>query len=278
MRKTWLFSLILLLALSVAAGPSMAAEQSSPVGKDVTLAIGLKFWMHTWQSANGSYGPEQGANVQSYVSDPNVAFIPSISLKIKDFFISTSYLTASDYTFPTYSDRLILTSGGTTTAYTLNHETTAKRTESDTNIGWYVSRNLALTLGYKVVTQEITDKRSGTGLLANTFVQKPTYAGPTIGFIGSVPIGEGFGLYGNLALGKLDMEYEGSSYTYKTDYVSTEIGIGFKAKSLPLSFTMGYRFQSIEQNMPDYSLPGSPGTPISPDVTKGLTFGLNLIF
>jgi hypothetical protein len=278
MRKTWFFSLILLLALLVAAVPSQAEEQSSPLGKDVTLAIGMKFWFNTWQSANGSYGPEQGANVQSYVSDPNVAFIPSISLKIKDFFISTSYLGAPEYTFPAYSDTLILTSSGTTTAYTLNHETTAKRTESDTNIGWYVTPNLALTLGYKIVTQEITDKRSGTGLLSTTFVQKPTYAGPTIGFIGSVPIGEGFGLYGNLALGKLDMEYEGSSYTYKTDYVSTEIGIGYKGKSLPLSFTVGYRFQSIEQKMPDYSLPDSPGTPISPDVTKGVTFGVNLIF
>ncbi len=277
MRKTWLFSLILLLALSVAAGPALAEEQSTPVGKDVTLAIGLKFWFHTWQSANGSYGSQQGSNVQAYMSAPNVAFIPSISLKIKDFFISTSYLGASDYTFPTYTDTIVLSSGGTTTAYTLKHNTTATRTESDTNIGWYVSRNLALTLGYKIVTQEITDKQSGTGLKSQTVISKPTYAGPTIGFIGSVPIGEGFGLYGNLALGKLDMEYEGGSTTYKADYVSTEIGIGYKQKSMPLSFTIGYRFQSIEQKMPAYQI-GGPGTPISPDVTKGLTLGLNLIF
>jgi hypothetical protein len=277
MRKTWLFSLILLLALSVAAGPARAEEQSTPLGKDVTLAIGLKFWLNTWQSANGSFGSQQGTNVQAYVSDPNVAFIPSISLKIKDFFISTSYLGAPDYTFPTYTDTIVLSSGGTSTAYTLQHETTAKRTESDTNIGWYVSRNLALTIGYKVVTQEITDKQSGTGLTSQTVISKPTYAGPTIGFIGSVPMGGGFGMYGNLALGKLDMKYEDGSTTYDADYVSTEIGIGYKEKSMPLSFTIGYRFQSIEQKLPTYQIGGS-GTPVSPDVTKGLTFGLNLIF
>ena len=278
MRKTWLFSLILLLALLVAAGPSVAEEQSTPIAKDVTLAIGLKFWMNTWQSANGSVGSQQGSNVQAYVSDGNVAYIPSISLKIKDFFISTSYMGAPEYTFPTFTDRIIVTSGPTSTAYTLKHNITATRTESDTNIGWFVSRNLALTLGYKVVTQEITDKRSGTGLTSRTQIDKPTYAGPTIGFIGSVPVGEGFGLYGNLALGKLDMSYEGGTTTYDADYVSTEIGIGFKGKGLPLSFTMGYRFQSIEQKLPGYTLAGSAGTPISPDVTKGLTFGVNLIF
>ena len=277
MRKTWFFSLILLLALLVAAVPSQAEEQSTPVGKDVTLAIGMKFWFNTWQSAQGSFGPQQGTNVQTYVSDSNVAFIPSISLKIKDFFISTSYLGAPEYTFPEYSDTILITTAGTTTAYTLQHKTTATRTESDTNIGWYVTPNLALTLGYKIVTLEITDKRSGTGLQSRTVIDKPTYAGPTIGFIGSVPVGEGFGLFGNLALGKMDMEYEGGTTTYDADYVSTEIGIGYKAKSLPLSFTVGYRFQSIEQELPSYQIGGS-GTPVSPDVTKGFTFGINLIF
>ena len=278
MRKTCLFSLILLLALLVAAGPIVAEEQSTPLGKDVTLAIGLKLWMNTWQSANGSFGSQQGSNVQSYISDGNVAFIPSISLKIKDFFISTSYMGAPEYTFAEYTDTIVLKSGPTYSVYTLDHKTTATRTESDTNIGWFISKNLALTLGYKVVTQEITDKQSGAGLKAQTVISKPTYAGPTVGFIGSVPVGQGVGLYGNLALGKLDMQYEGGSTTYKCDYVSTEIGMGFKPKSVPLSFTIGYRFQSIEQKMPAYTLAGSAGTPISPDVTKGLTFGLNLIF
>jgi hypothetical protein len=277
MRKTWLFSLILLLALSVAAGPALAEEQSTALGKDVTLAIGLKFWFNTWQSANGSFGSQQGSNVQTYVSDPNVAFIPSISLKIKDFFISTSYLGAPEYSFPEYTDTIVLRSGPTYSVYTLDHKTTATRTESDTNIGWYVSRNLALTLGYKIVTQEITDKQSGTGLASQTVVSKPTYAGPTIGFIGSVPMGGGFGMYGNLAFGKLDMKYQDGPTTYKADYVSTEIGIGYKEKSMPLSFTVGYRFQSIEQKLPAYQI-GGPGTPVSPDVTKGLTLGINLIF
>lgn len=277
MRKTWFFSLVLMLALLAAAGPSMAAEQSSALGKDVTLAIGMKFWFNTWQSAQGSTGSQQGSNVQTYVSDPNVAFIPSISLKIKDFFISTSYMGAGEYTFPEYSDTIVIGSAPTYTAYTLNHKTTAKRTESDTNIGWYVTPNLAFTLGYKVVTLEITDKRSGTGLTSRTVVDKPTYAGPTIGFMGSVPVGEGFGLFGNLALGKMDMEYEGGTTTYDADYVSTEIGIGYKEKSVPLSFTLGYRFQSIEQKLPSYQI-GGAGTPISPDVTKGFTFGINLIF
>jgi hypothetical protein len=278
MRKTWFFSLVLMLTLLLAAAPSMAAEQSTQVGKDVTLAIGLKFWFNEWQSANGSFGPQQGLNVQTYVSDANVAFIPSISVKIKDFFISTSYLGAPEYTFPEYTDTIVLTSGGTTTGYTLKHNTTAKRTESDTNLGWYVTPNLALTVGYKIVSQEITDKQSGTGLISTTQVSKPTYQGPTIGFLGSVPVGEGFGLYGNLALGKLNMQYEADkNTTYHADYVSTEIGVGYKEKSMPLSFTIGYRFQSIEQKMPNYQI-GTSGVPVSPDVTKGFTFGMNFIF
>jgi hypothetical protein len=282
MRNTWLFSLILLLALLVAAVPSQAEEQSTPLGKDVTLAIGMKLWFNTWQSAQGSNGAQQGTNVHTYVSDSNAAFIPSISLKIKNFFISTSYLGAPEYTFPTYSDLLVI--GPTNTAYIQDHKVTATRNESDTNIGWYVTPNLAFTLGYKIVTLEITDKMTGVavppatgGLVPRTQIDKATYTGPTIGFIGSVPIGEGFGLYGNLAFGKMDLEYEGGTTTYDADYVSTEIGVGYKEKSLPLSFTLGYRFQSIEQQLPSYQI-GGPGTVISPDVTKGFTFGINLIF
>jgi hypothetical protein len=282
MRKTWYFSLILLLALLAAAGPSVAEEQSTPIGKDVTLAIGIKFWLHSWQSANGSAWStvnnySEGTNVRTYVSDANVAFIPSISLKIKDFFISTSYLGAPEYTFPEYTDVFVSSVSGTQTAYTKTHKTTATRSESDTNIGWYVTPNLALTLGYKIVTQEITDKMSCAPLVCGTVVDKPTYKGPTIGFIGSVPVGEGFGLYGNLAFGKLDMKYEGGTTSYDTDYISTELGIGYKGQGIPISFTLGYRFQSIEQKLPSYNI-GGAGTPISPDVTKGLTIGMNFIF
>jgi len=281
MKKIWYISLILLLALLAAAGPSMAAEQSTPVGKDLTLAIGMKLWYNTWQSsrpANVNQPGYNGFNVISYTSDSNVAYIPSISLKFKDFFISASYLNAPEYKFQPYSD-VNIGSAPTFTAYTVNHTTTAKRTDFDTNIGFYLTPNFAFTMGYKVVSQEITDTTSGVGVTSTTSVLKPTYKGLTYGIVASVPIGEGFGLFGNLAMGKMDMEYKGgSSNLYNTDYYSTELGIAYRVQSMPLSFTLGYRLQSIEQKLPDYKTGGSKTTPIAADVTKGTTFGMNFVF
>jgi len=273
---------MILFILSVPAAQAVAQqqEQAVQVAPDVTVAIGLKFWFNTWQSASGSYGPQEEVNVKTYVSDPNMAFIPSISLKYKSVFISTSYLGAPEYKFPTFTDTIYLSpTPTTTTTYTQKHDITATRNESDTNIGWFVTRNIALTLGYKIVTQEITDKRTGTGLTPQTIVDKPKYAGPTVGFLANVPVGERAALYGNLAFGKLDMTYQGgtNTTTYDADYVSTEVGFGFKDRKLPLSATVGYRFQSIEQKLPSYQI-GGPGTPVSPDVTKGFIFGISLLF
>lgn len=68
----------------------------------------------------------------------------------------------------------------------------------------------------------------------------------------AAPLGSGFGLYGNFALGRLKLKIESTGSLPKNDYVTAEMGLFYtawaRASGWPrsLNVTLGYRYQSLD--------------------------------
>ena len=121
-------------------------------------------------------------------------------------------------------------------------------------------------------------ERSVLSIIASiptNFSSKTKYDGFTFGIIGAAPIGGGFSLYGNGVLGFLDEEFEpAGAHDTNAIYEAAELGIAFKPQSAPLSFSVGYKVQIIDNKTDDPNF--SDQNVI--DLTRGFILGLNLIF
>lgn len=244
--------------------------------KDVSLVLGFKGWLNSWTTTTSVYVPQQGVNVPSFTSDPYFAAIPNLTLRVKRVFLSGSLMSSPDITFPKWTDTIKISG----TPYTLVQEYSAKRKEVDANLGYYlVYPSVAVTAGYKGITQEFRVKSSGTGLISTDTESDTEMSGPTFGISGSATIGESpFSIYGNFSQGFLDIEYKPSAPGTPTDdgnYQSSEVGLAWVLGPNG-SLTLGYKLQRIltSINNPDYKKLGLEGT----DYTSGLILGLNLVF
>jgi len=181
--------------------------------------------------------------------------IPVISVKYKDVFVSASYFVDTEYRFANLD---------------------VDRREWDVTTGYYVlPPYFALTAGYKDIRQEF-------GAL------EFDVTGPTVGFVGAVPMKWGFSLYSNFAYGFLQMESARFRDDTPTDddrdsqYWLAEGGIAYTydLSNLPAhlllnsaTFYAGYRHQQVETDISD-----SSDTDDGLDITRGMVIGLNLAF
>ncbi|MBI3753587.1 MAG: hypothetical protein HY266_06025 [Deltaproteobacteria bacterium] len=255
---------------------SFAEEEK---GSGVSFSVGYKAWLNTWLTSYTKNVSQSGANITTITSDGVVASIPTISLKIENFFISGSYFLSTAYNFPAYTETIQNVSGApsTSTAYTLKTEASAKRNELDLNIGYYFHPAVAVTVGYKQVGQEYTTKASGTGLVTTTSQSTTTYTGPTIGIMGIAPIGGGFMVYGNGAYGIMKAKYTGSSDQDNASYGSSELGFMYRPADW-IMFNLGYKYQYINTDVTTNNPSYSGYNKLAPDVTQGYILGANLIF
>lgn len=80
--------------------------------------------------------------------------------------------------------------------------------------------HLAFTVGYKEIKQSFVSTATETDFLrqpGQEFIPRPAVtaasttdiSGPTLGLVGSAPIGSGFGAYGSFAYGFLETEFQG---------------------------------------------------------------------
>lgn len=267
-----LCAMILIGRADSAFAADASGDQSAEVGKDLYLVFGYKAWPNRWHSSTTTYVPQGGANIQSFRSDLAIASIPSVSLKYKDFFISSGYMFSPTYTFPEYTDTINISG----TPYTAKYKYTAKREEIDINAGYYVVSNmLGLTVGYKKVDQDYHLKSSGVGLVTTEEDSTTTISGLTLGIIGAAPIGSGFSLYGSGVAGFMKAKYSGNSNKDDAQYTASEFGMSYQARDW-LSFSLGYKYQVIDTDV-DTNNSNYAGQ-VAPDVTKGYVFGVNLIF
>ncbi len=114
--------------------------------------------------------------------------------------------------------------------------------EYDISLGYYVLPRLAVSLGYKGWTYPSSDGFDGY-----------TEAGPFIGVSSSIPITGRFGIYGNLAYGRIKAEF-GGSYNYAV----IEPGVSFlfpsddSAGLNAVVLTLGYRGQLFQREEDDF--------------------------
>jgi hypothetical protein len=268
-----------LIALAMLAGPSSARadfDRVFPLGSDFLMTAGVKLWAASWQTGNFSFTSQEGSNSASYGAAAAAA-IPSISFKMKNVFLSASALSSGEFDFPAQTDMISL-SGAGGTATLLETDSKATRDEVDANLGVYVTPGLAFSVGYKGITQEFTVKNrslSGPATIPTTTVGKTKYAGPTFGMLVGAPLGGGFTAYGNFVGGILSQEFEPSvpgPAEPDSFYEGAELGVVFKAKNTPLSFTVGYKYQVIDNTTNDKAFKDQNVI----DLTRGFIFGLNL--
>jgi len=302
-----------ILAMIVASGvglpsASVAEEQQSSTDstsflggvfapkfhKPFGVSVGLKTWFNKWQTSGwtGEDIKDHPGLVNSMTSATRLGPIPVLSFRYNNFFVSGSYYIETDFTFPRHSFGTVfeLTDGK------LNAEVTkdisAKRTEWDISVGYYISRYLALTAGYKEIEQDFTNSiiywvpsqslDDGTFYIAQDgpYVDHSTtrISGPTIGLAGSVPIKSGWGVYGTLGYGFLETKFE-SGGTYDSPYYLIESGISYTSSEkgkgemvTATTFYAGYRSQTFYTE--NITPSGEDGT----DITEGFVFGLNVSF
>lgn len=244
--------------------------------KDFAFSFGTKVWINEWTTWNtaGIFNFDvdidgdgisdfaddnlDGLQVTSHTADNwEVVPIPVASVRWKNLFVSGSYFPDTDYSFDTVGD--------------------FEREEFDVAMGYYVlPPYLALTAGYKYINQKVGPDDFD-------------FDGPTVGFVGAVPMKHGFSLYSTFGYGFLEVDsafFEGSGLDddRESNYWLVEAGIAWTynvketAPHLLLNaatVTLGYRHQQVETE--------GVGAPFNNDddgidTTRGVALGVNFTF
>jgi hypothetical protein len=239
---------------------------------DFSATIGLKMWNHTWSS--WATAPEYVPNdygypiVRSSVNDVEAGntqgWIPSFSVRYKDFMLGGSYFAKKSYDFSASANQRLY--GGTPYGGIVGMRD-VKREEFDLTAGYYVLPTLAIIGGYKEVDQWWGG-------------DKYKYSGPIIGVSASAPLTSGFSLYGTVAVGPtMKLTRPNGGAKSDSDYRLGEVGLAYAfdvggvAGIKSLIGTMGYRSQVIVTKMT-----GLTSDLKGRDTTEGLTLGVVAAF
>jgi predicted porin len=228
-RKT-LLPLIATVGLS--SGYALAAD-------DIKVTAGLKYW-------------NQDMNItdlnRASTSDTAPAPMLSLGVRYGQFFGSVSQLLKTRYTFdnPALQDP-------------------QDRSETDIGLGYYIIPQLAVTLAYKNLKQDIAGATP-----CSTKIKTPT-----VGLSGAIPFNQSFFGYGNgsLAVGSKvsdNCRAGGSNFEGKPKYTTLEFGAGYRFNN-NMTFTAGYRRQEVKVNVI-----GRSGT--ADETGKGLIVGASYTF
>lgn len=231
--------IISILIITIILGISSAAMAEKP-----SITIGLKTWAATWESVS----PYSDETVKS---DYGLMYGPGVNIRYQKFFGGLTYMIGS-FSFPEeIIDNLFDVS------------TDADRADLDLWVGYYFHRYIGVFVGYKTINLDFTDKSSDLDVSVDTNVK---YNGPAFGVTGYYPIGESrWVLFGNLGYVSLDGEVEGESIDDKTTGPAVEFGGAYAFENMPLSISVGYKYQNYESNDIE-------------DIFSGLTLGANYTF
>lgn len=268
----------LLLASSIAqAAPNDSIWVANHFGKDFGVSVGLKFWSNQWDSPfelEALAGSTQASSIYTFESKTEVAAIPTFLVRYRNFFVGGSYLPEIEYNF----DTQVLEFNGQSLA-----DLSAEREEWDLNLGYFITPNLALSVGYKDLTRTLFF--SGDINIED----KWEISVPIIGLAAAAPVGLGLNLYGNFAygqaevdelFGRLPLELEG-------DYYFGEVGLSYsvplEGRIAALTLSAGYRFQRLDLHYTSIGANGNDPFPLGSsgdlnDSTHGVVFNLSATF
>jgi len=291
MKQTIYIAIILPICLGL--GNPVIAFENYHFKKDFSASIGLKTWINEWEypillTTNNNY------MVRTQHSDTTeFAFIPTLNLRYKKFFVSGSYLPDTNYSFETQNIDLV---DKEIYIGTIAAQFNATRSEWDINLGYYILPSLIVTAGYKNINREfdinLNDKQFPNVVQPFLNVGKTDTSGFTLGFAGVAPLRGQFGLYGSFAYGWLKTEKNissnfknvlGQQYgNFDVKYYLGEFGLTYFSKLENIhtleaaSIYMGYRFQALNEERGSLDNNGRPLEVT--DTTSGFVFGVNLSF
>lgn len=149
----------------------LSSVSDSHFEKDFSASVGVKMWMNQWSLP---YPVGDGQNlIASFTSGTETTLIPVFSVRTKNWFVSGSYFTKTEYGFakqsidvplglPSYTV-VPLPTGGTVVEQLgapaglkvpIDVSIDNERTEWDINAGYYLHKYLLVTAGYKEIKRE----------------------------------------------------------------------------------------------------------------------------
>lgn len=216
-----------------------AQAQAQERDDNVSVTVRLRAWYTQWTTF--SYYAPDGENLAltQISAHDKLVMMPLVSVGWRDFIGSVSGIPSTRFTFDDGSS--------------------GRRSEFDANLGYSVTPGLALTVGYKRVTQS-------DGVNA----YRPR--GPVIGASANASLGGGLSLYGSLGIGRLKTA-SGDSIQYKAGYRLAELGLGYGLNGDWPRWTLtgGYRIQVMSSKD---AFQGQDGR----DTTQGFTVGASASF
>jgi len=233
--------------------------------EDIHLTAGLKTWLSNWTSWGVDQTVYNGASfgtISPLDGGASTSVIPQLSLRYGTWLLSTSYMTSTSYDLSSAQPVGPL------------RNVRASRREVDGNVGYYVIPELAVTVGYKKLDQDV----------GGTF----SWSGPTVGLTGSAPMGlTGLGAYGTLGYGVFRLNAPASSADangrtqFNASYLNAELGLAYSFRER-FTVTLGYRSQTVRTSgyaLGSVSLTNpAPAQPYAAtqltDFTQGPTLGL----
>ena len=201
--------------------------------QDTSVTLGLKAWYAKYEVEIEDFDPVE--------YDRGLMYGPALNIRPGNLFIGFSYLMGGEFTYSEEYDSTEL-------------EIDLDRTDLDVSIGYFLHPNVAIFLGYKKTEMDWkATETSDTSTDSNE--QEWKYKGPAIGVTGNFPIGsEGAFFFGTLSYAKLDTDYEfesGDASGEDAEGPAIEFGIGFSPTTIPISLTIGYKYQKYEADSND---------------------------
>ena len=235
--------------------------------QDTSVTLGLKVWYVKYELDLDVEGSEP------LEYDEEFMYGPSLNIRAGNFFFGASYLMGSDFTYSydgyAYDDT---TYAPYLAEYWWDGKEIMDRTDLDFSVGYYIHTNFALFLGYKITKLEFDyEDNNGEAVLSDNgtildeeeFSDKGDlynieYKGPVIGATCNFPMGSsGAFFFGTLSYTMLDSTYKNLddddewSADQDVDGPAIEFGIGFVPETIPICFTIGYKYQKYEADETD---------------------------
>ncbi|MFC5548769.1 hypothetical protein [Massilia aerilata] len=237
-----------------------AAAQAQSDPPETQFTVGVKLWHAGWLSyipanysgmtANGT--PAIGDSVNATEGTEHTDFLPSLQIRRGKFFASFSHGSFSS-DFRVSTSPIILPTGQTLITSRSDH---FSRRESDLNLGYNVTPELSLVVGYKDAT-ETRDTILGVAPQSMPLV-KTTAKGFLFGAAANFAVVDKLRFYAQAAYGparlKLRFADPGlGSFSTNGRYLIGELGLNYPVYIRPNGFgiataSVGYRTQTIKTN------------------------------
>jgi hypothetical protein len=278
--KAKMATLVISTLLGTTACPVALAQDSLPATR---FTVGAKVWHASWLSylpsfysgVNASGQPVIGDTVDAVEGRKKTNLMPTLAVSRFPYSVSASHGRFSS-DFSALTSPIVLPTGQTLIGPRTDH---LKRRETDINLGYAVTPEVALSVGYKDATE--TRDVSFGATPQRTPLLRTRVRGLLLGMSASFPVKDKLRFYAQAAYGpaRLKADFYDRGASLKTDgrYLIGELGLSYGLYSKPdgsaAAASIGYRTQTVKTDSFDNVF--QDGRKLR-DVRDGLVLSLNV--